>query len=32
MAFRVLQAVRPLLEPACLRVAIDDTPTPRYGP
>jgi DDE superfamily endonuclease len=32
MAFTVLQAVRPLLEPACLRVAIDDTPTARYGP
>jgi hypothetical protein len=31
MAFSVLQAVRPLLEPACLRVAIDDTPTARYG-
>jgi hypothetical protein len=32
MAFTVLQAVRPLLDPACLYVAIDDTPTARYGP
>jgi hypothetical protein len=31
MAFTVLQAVRPLLDPACLSVAIDDTPTARYG-
>jgi DDE superfamily endonuclease len=31
MAFTVLQAVRPLLQPGCLRVAIDDTPTSRYG-
>ena len=30
-AFTVLQAVRPLLDPACLYVAIDDTPTSRYG-
>jgi len=28
----VLQIVRPLLGPRRLRLAIDDTPTPRYGP
>jgi DDE superfamily endonuclease len=31
MAFTVLQAVRPLLDPLTLTVAIDDTPTARYG-
>jgi hypothetical protein len=32
MAVPVLCAVRPLLDPRRLRLAIDDTPTPRYGP
>jgi hypothetical protein len=32
MAVPVLHAVRPLLDPRRLRLAIDDTPTPRYGP
>jgi hypothetical protein len=32
MAASVLRAVRPLLGPKRLRLAIDDTPTPRYGP
>jgi hypothetical protein len=32
MAISVVQAVRPLLDNKRLRVAIDDTPTPRYGP
>jgi hypothetical protein len=32
MAIRVLDAVRPLLNPKRLRVGIDDTPTARYGP
>ena len=33
MAITVVQAVRPLLTPSTrLTVAIDDTPTPRYGP
>ena len=32
MAISVVGAVRPLLDPRRLRVAIDDTPTPRYGP
>jgi DDE superfamily endonuclease len=32
LAFSVVQAVRPLLDPDCLSVAIDDTPTARYGP
>lgn len=32
MALSALHAVRPLLDPRRLRVAIDDTPTPRYGP
>src|SRR5262249_44581710 len=32
MAVPVLYAVRPLLGPGRLRLAIDDTPTPRYGP
>src|SRR3954464_4598229 len=32
MAVPVLHAVRPLLAPRRLRLAIDDTPTPRYGP
>jgi len=31
MAFTALQAVTPLLDPSCLSVAIDDTPTSRYG-
>jgi DDE superfamily endonuclease len=32
MAVSALAAVRPLLGPKRLRLAIDDTPTPRYGP
>jgi hypothetical protein len=32
MAISVVQAVTPLLNPRRLLVAIDDTPTPRYGP
>jgi hypothetical protein len=32
MAVTTLLTVRPLLGPGRLRVAIDDTPTPRYGP
>jgi hypothetical protein len=32
MAATVLHTVRPLLGPRRLRLAIDDTPTPRYGP
>src|SRR5215211_6944721 len=32
VAISVLSAVRPLLDRRRLRVAIDDTPTPRYGP
>jgi hypothetical protein len=32
VAISVLQSVRPLLGPKRLRLAIDDTPTPRYGP
>lgn len=32
MAVTVLFTVRPLLQPKRLRLAIDDTPTPRYGP
>jgi SRSO17 transposase len=32
MAFSVLRAVRPLLNTERLVLAIDDTPTPRYGP
>src|SRR5262245_7607852 len=32
VAASVLHAVRPLLGAGHLRVAIDDTPTPRYGP
>jgi SRSO17 transposase len=32
MAVTVLHAVRPLLDKKRLRVAIDDTPTSRYGP
>ena len=32
VAISVLQTVRPLLGPTRLRLAIDDTPTPRYGP
>jgi hypothetical protein len=32
VAISVLQTVRPLLGPKRLRLAIDDTPTPRYGP
>jgi DDE superfamily endonuclease len=32
MAATVLHQVRPLLGPRRLRLAIDDTPTPRYGP
>ena len=32
MAFTTLQAVQPLLGQGRLTVAIDDTPTPRYGP
>jgi hypothetical protein len=32
MAISVLHAVRPLLDKKRLRLAIDDTPTPRYGP
>jgi SRSO17 transposase len=32
MAFSVLRAVRPLLDTKRLVLAIDDTPTPRYGP
>src|SRR3954465_10511086 len=32
MALSTLDAVLPLLDPRRLRVAIDDTPTPRYGP
>ena len=31
-AISVLSAVKPLLNPSRLRLAIDDTPTPRYGP
>src|SRR6187549_3989199 len=31
MAFCVLRAVRPLLDTKRLTLAIDDTPTPRYG-
>jgi len=32
MAIPVLHTVAPLLDPARLRLVIDDTPTPRYGP
>jgi hypothetical protein len=32
VAISVLQTVRPLLDKRRLRLAIDDTPTPRYGP
>jgi DDE superfamily endonuclease len=32
MAVSTLSTVKPLLGPGRLRVAIDDTPTPRYGP
>jgi DDE superfamily endonuclease len=32
MALTVLAAIRPLLDPRRLLLAIDDTPTPRYGP
>jgi SRSO17 transposase len=32
MALSTWSAVRPLLDPKRLTVAIDDTPTPRYGP
>lgn len=32
VAISVLQRVRPLLDPRRLRLAIDDTPTARYGP
>src|SRR5215204_4425944 len=32
VAAGTLFAVRPLLDPKRLRLAIDDTPTPRYGP
>src|SRR5438309_8114750 len=32
MALSVQAAVRPLLDPKRLLLAIDDTPTPRYGP
>jgi hypothetical protein len=32
LALSALQAVRPLLAGRRLRVALDDTPTPRYGP
>src|SRR5438309_1132184 len=32
MALSTLDAIKPLLDPRRLRVAIDDTPTPRYGP
>src|SRR5262245_25334978 len=32
MALTVQAAVRPLLDPRRLLLAIDDTPTPRYGP
>jgi hypothetical protein len=32
LALSALHAIRPLLDPRRLRVAIDDTPTPRYGP
>jgi len=32
MAFSALRAVRPLLDNKRLTLAIDDTPTPRYGP
>src|SRR5207249_2686976 len=32
MAISTLQAVKPLLGPGRLRLAIDDTPTARYGP
>lgn len=32
MAFSTLRAVRPLLDNKRLTLAIDDTPTPRYGP
>jgi hypothetical protein len=32
MAISVVQAVRPLLDKKRLRLAIDDTPTSRYGP
>jgi hypothetical protein len=32
VAASALHAVRPLLGPGRLRLAIDDTPTPRYGP
>jgi hypothetical protein len=32
MAISTLQAVRPLLGPRRLTLALDDTPTPRYGP
>src|SRR3954447_7851883 len=31
MAFSTLRAVRPLLDTKRLTLAIDDTPTPRYG-
>jgi DDE superfamily endonuclease len=32
VAISALQTVKPLLDPKRLRLAIDDTPTPRYGP
>jgi hypothetical protein len=32
MAVTVVHAVKPLLDQGRLRLAIDDTPTPRYGP
>jgi hypothetical protein len=32
MSLSTLAAVKPLLDPERLTVAIDDTPTPRYGP
>jgi DDE superfamily endonuclease len=32
MAFSALRAVRPLLDTRRLVLAVDDTPTPRYGP
>jgi hypothetical protein len=32
LAVSAVQAVRPLLDPRRLRLALDDTPTPRYGP
>jgi hypothetical protein len=32
MAYSTLRAIEPFLDPGRLTVAIDDTPTPRYGP